>query len=98
MPKMIADEGTEYDDGTAATESQQAKVIQSLVRPPATLVITKMSCSKRCFAVETTQWIVNASSCTFIRIFAAAPHFQSLSNGMLWIAASFLPCISRQCQ
>ncbi len=26
MPKMLADEGTEYDDGTAATESQQAKV------------------------------------------------------------------------
>ena len=26
MPKMLADEGTEYDDGTVATESQQAKV------------------------------------------------------------------------
>ena len=26
MPKMLADEGTEYDDGTPATESQQAKV------------------------------------------------------------------------
>ena len=26
MPKMLADEGTEYDDGTIATESQQAKV------------------------------------------------------------------------
>ena len=25
MPKMLADEGTEYDDGTIATESQQAK-------------------------------------------------------------------------
>ena len=25
MPKMLADEGTEYDDGTAATEAQQAK-------------------------------------------------------------------------
>ncbi len=26
MPKMLADEGVEYDDGTPATESQQAKV------------------------------------------------------------------------
>lgn len=26
MPKMLADGGTEYDDGTEATESQQAKV------------------------------------------------------------------------
>jgi len=26
MPKMLVDEGTEYDDGTPATESQQAKV------------------------------------------------------------------------
>ena len=25
MPKMLADDGTEYDDGTAATEAQQAK-------------------------------------------------------------------------
>ncbi len=25
MPKMLADEGTEYDDGTVATEAQQAK-------------------------------------------------------------------------
>lgn len=30
MPKMLADEGTEYDDGTAATESQQAKVMRLL--------------------------------------------------------------------
>ena len=26
MPKMLADGGTEYDDGTDATEAQQAKV------------------------------------------------------------------------
>ena len=26
MPKMLADGGTEYDDGTEATEAQQAKV------------------------------------------------------------------------
>ncbi len=26
MPKMLADDGTEYDDETPATESQQAKV------------------------------------------------------------------------
>lgn len=26
MPKMLADEGAEYDDGTVATEAQQAKV------------------------------------------------------------------------
>ena len=26
MPKMLADEGVEYEDGTPATESQQAKV------------------------------------------------------------------------
>ena len=25
MPKMLVDEGTEYDDGTVATEAQQAK-------------------------------------------------------------------------
>ena len=28
MPKMLVDEGTEYDDATPATESQQAKVTQ----------------------------------------------------------------------
>ena len=27
MPKMLADGGVEYDDGTIATESQQAKVL-----------------------------------------------------------------------
>ena len=32
MPKMLADEGTEYDDGTVATEAQQAKA--RAVRPP----------------------------------------------------------------
>lgn len=26
MPKMLVDEGVEYEDGTIATESQQAKV------------------------------------------------------------------------
>lgn len=26
MPKMLADEGVEYEDGVPATESQQAKV------------------------------------------------------------------------
>ena len=31
MPKMLADEGAEYDDGTVATESQQAKVSGSYV-------------------------------------------------------------------
>jgi cytochrome c1 len=30
MPKMLADGGTEYDDGTVATEAQQAKVRISL--------------------------------------------------------------------
>ena len=30
MPKMLADGGTEYDDGTVATESQQAKVSHGL--------------------------------------------------------------------
>ena len=39
MPKMLADGGTEYDDGTIATESQQAKVLlpaplQCLLQPP----------------------------------------------------------------
>lgn len=33
MPKMLADEGAEYDDGTVATESQQAKVSCSDVTP-----------------------------------------------------------------
>lgn len=32
MPKMLADEGVEYEDGTVATESQQAKVSQLLRR------------------------------------------------------------------
>lgn len=31
MPKMLADEGTEYDDGTAATESQQAKDVTTFL-------------------------------------------------------------------
>ena len=31
MPKMLADEGAEYDDGTVATEAQQAKVSCSSV-------------------------------------------------------------------
>jgi len=33
MPKMLADEGTEYDDGTAATEAQQAKASFVFVPP-----------------------------------------------------------------
>ena len=33
MPKMLADEGTEYDDGTAATEAQQAKASSVFVPP-----------------------------------------------------------------
>ena len=32
MPKMLADDGTEYDDETPATESQQAKVSFCLPR------------------------------------------------------------------
>lgn len=38
MPKMLADGGTEYDDGTEATESQQAKVR-----------VTYLSCKCSCF-------------------------------------------------
>lgn len=37
MPKMLADGGTEYDDGTIATESQQAKVCMRLSLPAALL-------------------------------------------------------------
>ena len=33
MPKMLADGGTEYDDGTIATESQQAKVLSCTCTP-----------------------------------------------------------------
>jgi hypothetical protein len=33
MPKMLADEGTEYDDGTVATEAQQAKASFGFVQP-----------------------------------------------------------------
>ena len=40
MPKMLVDEGTEYDDGTFATESQQAKVSS----------MSKDSCSARAYA------------------------------------------------
>lgn len=36
MPKMLADEGTEYDDGTVATEAQQAKA-RAVWPPPAVL-------------------------------------------------------------
>ncbi len=31
MPKMLADGGVEYDDGTPASESQMAKVFASLL-------------------------------------------------------------------
>ncbi|KAL0042517.1 hypothetical protein WJX79_002191 [Trebouxia sp. C0005] len=31
MPKMLADEGTEYDDGTVATEAQQAKDVTAFL-------------------------------------------------------------------
>jgi ubiquinol-cytochrome c reductase cytochrome c1 subunit len=31
MPKMLADEGTEYDDGTPASESQQAKDVTTFL-------------------------------------------------------------------
>ena len=31
MPKMLADEGVEYDDGTEATESQQAKDVTTFL-------------------------------------------------------------------
>ena len=34
MPKMLADEGTEYDDCTVATEAQQAKA-RAVRAPPA---------------------------------------------------------------
>ena len=33
MPKMLADEGTEYDDGTVATEAQQAKASFVFLQP-----------------------------------------------------------------
>lgn len=33
MPKMLADEGTEYDDGTVATEAQQAKASLAMHSP-----------------------------------------------------------------
>ena len=39
MPKMLADEGAEYDDGTVATEAQQAKVIWSCVTAPICAVL-----------------------------------------------------------
>ena len=32
MPKMLNDDGVEYDDGTPATEAQQAKVRRSRCR------------------------------------------------------------------
>jgi ubiquinol-cytochrome c reductase cytochrome c1 subunit len=31
MPKMLADEGIEYDDGTPASESQQAKDVTTFL-------------------------------------------------------------------
>jgi ubiquinol-cytochrome c reductase cytochrome c1 subunit len=31
MPKMLVDEGTDYDDGTPATESQQAKDVTTFL-------------------------------------------------------------------
>ena len=48
MPKMLVDEGTEYDDGTPATESQQAKVNklpdETLLRCGRTTVRTPFNC------------------------------------------------------
>lgn len=38
MPKMLADGGTEYDDGTIATESQQAKVSNAKLDWPYAIV------------------------------------------------------------
>jgi ubiquinol-cytochrome c reductase cytochrome c1 subunit len=31
MPKMLGDEGTDYDDGTPASESQQAKDVTTFL-------------------------------------------------------------------
>jgi ubiquinol-cytochrome c reductase cytochrome c1 subunit len=31
MPKMLVDDGTEYDDGTPATEAQQAKDVTTFL-------------------------------------------------------------------
>ena len=63
MPKMLADGGTEYDDGTIATESQQAKVrseeqsaimvmhYASFSTATARLLIT-VQCASACLLVE----------------------------------------------
>ncbi len=39
MPKMLVDEGTEYEDGTAPTEAQQAKVCL----PPCFFFVTALT-------------------------------------------------------
>jgi len=44
MPKMLVDEGTEYDDGTPATESQQAKVNPSPRASTPNLCIQPSAC------------------------------------------------------
>lgn len=48
MPKMLADEGTEYEDGTVATEAQQAKVISHSC--PCTLFL--LPCSTLTVSIE----------------------------------------------
>jgi cytochrome c1 len=40
MPKMLADGGVEYEDGTPATEAQQAKVLDGATSSPRLLTFS----------------------------------------------------------
>ena len=53
MPKMLADEGTEYDDGTPATESQQAKVSILISKEHICVTYHQMSCTLLTSALHT---------------------------------------------
>ena len=54
MPKMLADGGTEYDDGTEATESQQAKVNpwSGFAESFWSLAICTIQCCQTCSCIE----------------------------------------------
>lgn len=66
MPKMLADGGAEYDDGTIATESQQAKASSSLLSVICWFLVCSV-CSPQNF-------IRSSVGCAHIQRLSLAPH------------------------
>ena len=65
MPKMLADEGTEYDDGTIATESQQAKVslARMACRECLKCAVWMLHCMPACMLSWSTRCLVLLDMC-----------------------------------